>query len=205
MGLLEDKFRAIQFYKYFSRIYDYINPIFYSKQMRELVIEKAKIKNDSKILEVGCGTGFTTEGIATKISEESIFALDISRHQLSRAIRKFKKVNFILGDAEALPFKDCSFDSVISAGSLEYWPNPKLGISEMARVTKSGGTIVVLVPRKPNNPVFKKVAESIMLFPSTEQCVQWFQHCGLEDIEVIETGPYSFWKKLVIIISAKVP
>ncbi len=71
-----------------------------------------------------------------------------------KAVRRFPKANFLRGDAESLPFKDDVFDASISAGSIEYWPHPALGIQEMARVTKPGGRVVILAPRKPYNPFF---------------------------------------------------
>jgi len=65
--------------------------------------------------------------------------------------------------------------------------------------------VVILAPRKPNNILARKFAESIMLFPSTEECVNWFKEAGLKNIEFVEMGPYSFWSKLVVIISGEVP
>jgi len=41
----------------------------------------------------------------------------------------------------------------------------------------------------------------MMLFPSTQQMILWMKKAGLEDVRYIETGPYSFWKKLVVIVS----
>lgn len=205
MGILEDKKRAQIFYKYFSKIYDYINPIFYSDEMRKTVVDMANINSDSFVLEVGCGTGFTTEEIVRRTGEEKVVAVDLTPEQMMKARAKLGNVNYFLGDAENLPFKDDSFDAAISAGSIEYWPNPQKGIEEMARVTKSGGKVVILAPRKPDNIIVRKFAESIMLFPSTQQCVYWFMKAGLEDIRFVETGPYRFWSKLVVIVSGTVP
>uniref|UniRef100_A0A7C3M8F5 Methyltransferase domain-containing protein n=1 Tax=Archaeoglobus fulgidus TaxID=2234 RepID=A0A7C3M8F5_ARCFL len=205
MGILEDKKRARIFYRYFSKIYDYVNPIFYSEEMRRTVVDMANIDGNSLVLEVGCGTGFTTEEIARRVPEENVVAVDLTPEQIVKARAKLGKVNYILGDAENLPFEDDSFDAAISAGSIEYWPNPQKGIEEMTRVTKSGGRVVILAPRKPDNLIARKFAESIMLFPSTQQCVYWFMKAGLENIRYVEMGPYRFWSKLVVIVSGKVP
>ncbi len=205
MGILENKKRARIFYKYFSKIYDYVNPIFYSDEMRRRVVDMAEIDAESLVLEVGCGTGFTTEEIVRRTGEKRVVAVDLTPEQMMKARAKLGGVNYFLGDAENLPFKDNSFDAAISAGSIEYWPNPQKGIEEMARVTKSGGKVVILAPRKPDNFAVRKFAESVMLFPSTQQCVYWFMRAGLEDIRYVETGPYRFWSKLVVIISGTVP
>ncbi|HIP63541.1 MAG TPA: methyltransferase domain-containing protein [Archaeoglobus profundus] len=205
MSLLNDKRRARIFYKYFSKIYDLVNPIFYSEEMRKTVVDMANIKQGDLVLEVGCGTGFTTYEIVRRVGEENVVAVDITPEQMEKAIKRFPNVKFVRGDAEELPFKDNVFDAAISAGSIEYWPHPQLGIQEMARVTKPGGRVVILAPRRPDNSIIRKFAESIMLFPSTQQCISWFLKAGLEDIRYVETGPYFFWSKLVVIVSGKVP
>ncbi|HID44073.1 MAG TPA: methyltransferase domain-containing protein [Archaeoglobaceae archaeon] len=205
MGILENKKRARLFYRFFSKIYDGINPIFYSDDMRRLVVDLAELEGDGKVLEIGCGTGFTTAEIVSRVGQENITAVDLTPEQMEKAVSRFPDVNFVMGDAENLPFRASSFDAAISAGSIEYWPNPQKGIEEMARVTKNGGKIVILAPRKPDNFAVRKFAESIMLFPSTQQCVAWFVGAGLEDIRYFEKGPYFFWSKLVVIISGRVP
>ena len=205
MALLDDKKRARNFYKYFSKIYDVVNPFFYSNEMRRKVVDMANLMGGDLVLEVGCGTGFTTYEIVRKVGEKNVVAVDLTPEQIVKAVKRFPEANFLRGDAENLPFKDNVFDASISAGSIEYWPNPDLGIREMARVTKPNGRVVILAPRKPDNPFFRKIAESIMLFPSTQQCIAWFLKAGLEDIRYVEIGPYRFWSKLVVIVSGKVP
>ncbi|WP_456369903.1 methyltransferase domain-containing protein [Geoglobus sp.] len=205
MGVLEDKARARNFYRYFSKVYDFVNPFFYSHEMRRTVVDMAKVVKGDLVLEVGCGTGFTTEEIARRVGEENVVAVDLTPEQMEKAVRRFGGAEFLRGDAENLPFRDSVFDASISAGSIEYWPNPQKGVQEMARVTKSGGRVVILAPRKPDNMLVRKFAESIMLFPSTQQMVLWMEKAGLEDIRYVEMGPYSFWSKLVVIVSGRKP
>lgn len=205
MGIFENKKRARTLYRHFSRIYDGVNPIFYSEEMRKQVINLAGVEEGSRVIEVGCGTGFTTSEIISAVGEENVTAIDLTPEQMSKAVLKYPSSHFVRGDAENLPFKSSSFDAAISAGSIEYWPDPKQGIEEMSRVTRSGGRVVVLAPRKPNNLAVRKFAETVMLFPSTQQCVAWYTKAGLEDIRYHETGPYFFWSKLVVIISGRVP
>ncbi len=203
MGFLEDKVRARSFYRHFSKIYDFVNPIFYSNEMRKTVVEMARIARGDFVLEVGCGTGFTTQEIAGRVGEENVVAVDITPEQMMKAVERYDKASFLRGDAENLPFRNEVFDASISAGSIEYWPHPAKGVQEMARVTKKGGRVVILAPRKPDNRIVRKFAESIMLFPSTQQMVLWMEKAGLEDIKYVEMGPYSFWSKLVVIISGR--
>lgn len=53
------------------------------------------------------------------------------------------------GDAEDLPFKTDSFDRYVSAGSIEYWPEPQRGIKEAYRVIKEDGIACMIGPVYP--------------------------------------------------------
>ena len=53
--------------------------------------------------------------------------------------RRWRTARGCSGDAENLPFDDDAFDRYVSAGSIEYWPDPQRGIAEAYRVTRAGG------------------------------------------------------------------
>ncbi len=55
----------------------------------------------------------------------------------------------VQGDAEDLPFATDSFDRYVSAGSIEYWPEPQRGIKEAYRVIKEGGIACLIGPVHP--------------------------------------------------------
>jgi SAM-dependent methyltransferase len=59
----------------------------------------------------------------------------------------------VQGDAEDLPFAADSFDRYVSAGSIEYWPEPQRGITEAYRVTKPGGVACIIGPVYPTHPL----------------------------------------------------
>jgi ubiquinone/menaquinone biosynthesis C-methylase UbiE len=96
-----------------------------------------------EILDAGCGTGVFTAGILTSGSQ--VLGLDLSLPMLRLAERKFREYPFhaILGDITFLPFKDCSFDKVVSITALEFIPDAKRTVDELFRVAKKGGIIVV--------------------------------------------------------------
>jgi ubiquinone/menaquinone biosynthesis C-methylase UbiE len=184
MGVLEDKARARTFYKYLSKVYDRINPFIWNEQMRDEAIAMLDLDADDQVLDVGCGTGFATEGLLRET--EHVHGLDQSAHQLSKAYEKFGKhgpVRFYRGDAERLPFADDTFDVVWSSGSIEYWPNPVEALSELRRVAKPGGQVLVVGPDYPNNTVFQKVADTIMLFYDEAEADRMFTEAGFESFE----------------------
>ena len=194
MGVLEDKRRARVFYKYLSRVYDRINPFVWNEAMREEAIDWFDPGPDDRILDVGCGTGFATEGLLDRT--ENVHGLDQSTHQLEKAYAKFGTrgpVRFYRGDAERLPFADGAFDGVWSSGSIEYWPNPVAALREFRRVVGPGGPVLVVGPDAPKTTLFEKLADAIMLFYDEEEADRMFREAGFESIdhEVLQAHPGS--------------
>ncbi|MFC6905626.1 methyltransferase domain-containing protein [Halalkalicoccus tibetensis] len=190
MGVLEDKARARLFYKYLSKVYDRVNPFIWNEQMRGQALSMLDIEEGDRVLDVGCGTGFATEGLLGQTSD--VHGLDQSPHQLEKAWAKLGKhdpVKFYLGDAERLPFADDSFDVVWSSGSIEYWPEPVEALREIRRVTKPGGEVLVVGPNYPKTGIMQTVADSIMLFYDAEEADRMFAEAGYEDVEHRLMGP----------------
>jgi len=184
MGVLENKARARLFYKYLSKVYDTINPFIWNDEMRDEALELLDIQPDDQVLDVGCGTGFATQGLLQYT--ENVHGLDQSIHQMQKAFKKFGKndqVRFYRGDAERLPFKDNSFDVIWSSGSIEYWPSPVDALVEFRRVVKPGHNVLVVGPDYPRTTAMQKVADSIMLFYDAEEADRMFEEAGFVDIE----------------------
>lgn len=184
MGILEDKARARLFYKYLSRIYDEINPFIWNKRMRSEAISMLDLEERDRVLDVGCGTGFATEGLLEQVDE--VHGLDQSSHQLERAYAKFGKdgpVRFYRGDAERLPFHDDAFDVVWSSGSIEYWPDPVATLREFRRVVKPGGSVLIVGPDSPKSTIFERLAAAIMLFYDETEADRMFDAAGFETFE----------------------
>lgn len=100
----------------------------------------ATVKNKN-VLEVGCGRGL----LANRLSKNNkVTACDIV---ISKNIKKtFPKVNFQEANIEQLPFKDNSYDVVITTHTLEHVRNLAIAVSEIRRVAKN--EIIIVVPRQ---------------------------------------------------------
>lgn len=184
MGLLEDKARARVFYKYLSRVYDRVNPFVWNETMRAEAIAMLDPDENDRVLDVGCGTGFATEGLLERT--ERVHGLDQSIHQLEKAYAKLGKrgaVRFYRGDAERLPFADDAFDAVWSSGSIEYWPDPVETLREFRRVVKPGGRVLVVGPDYPDSTALQKAADAIMLFYDEREADRMFDAAGFERFE----------------------
>ncbi|MGH7796252.1 MAG: class I SAM-dependent methyltransferase [Candidatus Binatia bacterium] len=97
------------------------------------------------VLEVAVGTG---KNLAHYRRDCPIIALDLSGEMLkvarNRAAKLSMHVSFLVADAEALPFPDESFDSVVSSLSTCTFPNPVAALEEIARVCRADGRVLLL-------------------------------------------------------------
>ena len=190
---LQHKEEAYWFYRYLSIVYDhYVNPWFWDKPMRDKALTLADLsRSDLTVAEVGAGTGFTTEGICGFVDPKNVHALDQSDFQQAKAKKKktLNGVSFYLGDAESLPWETDRFDRYVSAGSIEYWPDPQRAIAEAYRIIKEGGTATIIGPLQPKNKIAAFIAEVFMLFPTLDEYLQWYKDAGFIEIKYIFVRP----------------
>jgi ubiquinone/menaquinone biosynthesis C-methylase UbiE len=94
-----------------------------------------------RTLDLGCGTGrnlpWLPEGART-------VGVDPSRHALHRARRRAPTVPLVIASAEALPFRDGTFDTVLSGLVFCSVENPARGLAEVRRVLRPGGALRML-------------------------------------------------------------
>jgi MPBQ/MSBQ methyltransferase len=193
MRLIQHKREAYWFYRFLSLGYDrWVNPLFWTPAMRERALAAARLdRPDLDTLDVGAGTGFTTEGIVAHVEAARVTMVDQSPHQLARAERRpgLAACRRLLGDAEALPFADDAFDRYVSAGSIEYWPEPQRGIVEAYRVLRRGGVGVVIGPVRPAGRLARALADAWMLFPEEREYHEWFERAGFNDVTLHPVAP----------------
>jgi len=189
---IQHKREAWWFYRFLSLGYDrWVNPLFWTPPMRSRALAHGRLdRPDLETLDVGAGTGFTTEGIVEHVDPARVTMLDQSPHQLARAQRKpaLRGCRKMLGDAEELPFADDSFDRYVSAGSVEYWPEPQRAVTEAYRVLRPGGTALLIGPLRPRARAARALTGAWMLFPEAEEYRAWFARAGFEHLEAVTLG-----------------
>jgi demethylmenaquinone methyltransferase/2-methoxy-6-polyprenyl-1,4-benzoquinol methylase len=144
--------------------YDFLNHLLsfgIDKLWRRKAINRLKKHKPLYILDVATGTGdFALE--ALRISPIKIIGIDISEEMLEigkQKILKAKKNNqieLIKADSENMPFADNSFDAVIVAFGVRNFENLERGLSEIYRVLRPKGRLVVLEFSKPTIFPFKQ-------------------------------------------------
>jgi ubiquinone/menaquinone biosynthesis C-methylase UbiE len=120
------------------------------KHIHDRLKEKTGTWKEKDVLDVGCGTG----RLLLRGAEEAnrIVGVDLSSEMVKASIQQFfyhelsGKSEFLVADAEKLPFKDNSFDLALSTCVMFLLPDPEQGIKEIHRVLKMGGQIAMLNP-----------------------------------------------------------
>lgn len=127
------------------------------------IIEAAGLGESDQILEVGCGTGVLAREIIKQAGpDSSVTGLDLSESMLEVARSICPEVDFRQGNAMDLPFDDESFDTVIAPFMLMFVPDPVLAVSEMWRVLKPGGRLVITVwEALARNPVYAGLVDIV--------------------------------------------
>lgn len=191
--MIQHKREAYWFYRFLSLGYDrWVNPLFWTPTMRDRALGAARLdERDLETLDAGAGTGFTTEGIVAHVDPARVTMLDQSPHQLARSAARatLEGVRRLRGDAEALPFGADEFDRYVSAGSIEYWPDPQRGIAEAYRVLRAGGVATVVGPVRPAARIPRALADAWMLFPDEHEYVEWFERAGFAEVAVVDVAP----------------
>ena len=145
--------------------YDFLNhflSIGIDRQWRKFTIGLIKHMKHDCILDVATGTADLAIQ-AAKIHPKEIIGVDISNEMLEIGRKKIKSKNLEKlislqnADSENLPFEDGSFDITMAAFGVRNFENLNKGISEMFRVLKSGGSIVILEFSKPQKFPFKQI------------------------------------------------
>ncbi|MGN0143713.1 MAG: class I SAM-dependent methyltransferase [Clostridium sp.] len=116
----------------------------YSEIMRRIMNE-----NPKKILDVGCGTGNVLMRLVPN-KDLSLYGLDISEKMIEIAKKNLgNKVELKVGDSEYMPWDDNYFDVIVCNASFHHYPNPEKVLSEMKRVLKDNGTLIIGDPTAP--------------------------------------------------------
>ena len=152
----------------------------------ELLIEALDVHSTEKLLDVATGGG--NAALAAARRGLDVTGLDYVPALLDRARRRAEadelSIEFIEGDAEALPFDDGSYDVTSSVFGAMFAPNQEQTASELARVTRSGGRIGI-VAHTPDGFIgnlFKVIGKHVPPPAGLRSPIQWGTESRLREL-----------------------
>jgi ubiquinone/menaquinone biosynthesis C-methylase UbiE len=152
------------------------------------------IKN-GRVLDIGTGSGRLAIELARAAGTNfEITGLDVSENMLKKAAENVRqegigeKINLVTGNADNMPFRDESFDLVISYASLHHWFRPALVFKEARRVVKQGGAVIIRDNRRVyGNPFWEVFIWVLTRFMNKRHRENW-PHAILASYTTPEVG-----------------
>ncbi|KGK99748.1 ubiquinone biosynthesis methyltransferase UbiE [Methanococcoides methylutens] len=167
----------------------------------ERLAELCQVNKDSKVLMVGCGTGFSACFVAQRFGC-SVVGVDIAEVSIRKAKERAKslglgeRVEFRMGDAYDLPFEPDTFDVVITEFVAQFLDTNR-AFREFVRVLKPGGMVGInemymdadIPPSIAEEileaeHIFGEITQLPFSLPSPEEWKQWLEKAGLSDVQV---------------------
>jgi len=140
----------MEYYNSISQGYDELHG---EEQLKKLNIIKQNINinPDAKLLDVGCGSGISTEFFYF-IDDKT--GIDPSEELIKIAKQKNPKTKYIVGKAESLPFKNREFDFVLSLTAIQNFDDAEKGLREIKRVGKDSAVFALsFLKRSPKKDI----------------------------------------------------
>lgn len=125
------------------------------KRRARRIIEELNPKQNEKIIDLGCGTGyylFLLSCLPVKLRLTG-FDNDARAQAEARDFLSNKNIRFVIGDLHKMPFHDNSFDKAVLSEVLEHVEDDDRVLKEISRILKPGGSLTVSVPSQ-NYPFF---------------------------------------------------
>lgn len=137
-------------------VYDLMNGVMTAglhHRWRARAADLAHVGPGSRVLDVATGTGDLAVELSRRVAPGGeVVGMDFSEGMLELARRKAPGLRFEQGDAQALAYADDEFDAATVGFGARNFGDLQLGLSEMARVVKPGGRVVVLEITTPTKP-----------------------------------------------------
>lgn len=146
-----------------ARIYDaFFVPALFA-EWAQPVCDAAEIRPGDRVIDIACGTGVAAREAAKRSGGRgNVTGIDRNSGMLAVAQEQAPHIDWHEGRAEALPFKDCSFDVALCQFGLMFFEDQVLALREMRRVIGPGGRAVVAVwDRAENSPGYAAMIDLI--------------------------------------------
>jgi arsenite methyltransferase len=182
--------------QYFDQVagqWDQLRSGYFTEAVRKTAIEKAYLRSDMDVADVGAGTGFMSAGLAPLV--RNVYAFDGSAAMLEVArqnLKEFGNITFREAEGLSLPLPDASLDAVFANMYLHHSEDPLAAITEMARLLRPGGRLVITDLDAHDHEWMRDEMADVWLGFERSQVRQWFEQAGLVNTIVDYTGETCF-------------
>ena len=173
---------------YFDEVapeWDRLRESFFSKAVRDKALSVAIVHPGQIAADIGCGTGFITEGLVQRGLE--VIAVDGSQAMLSEMKQKFAgqdSIDYRLGEAGSLPIQDETVDYAFANMYLHHVELPPEAIKEMARILKPGGILVITDLDCHSFEFLKREHNDRWMGFPRDDIKKWLEEAGLRETTV---------------------
>lgn len=171
--------------------------------LEQEMIKKICVRDNDKILDVGCGTGALLAGL-TRWRDAEGYGVDISGEMIRRASEDYPDLHFQVGSSDDLDFEDNTFRIITVCSAFHHFPNQAEFIQKAADLLTPGGRLYIGVVAFPEviritgNVADKLLPSCKVKRPSTNEILGMFKAAGLTKFRVHKL-------KKLLMISAKKP
>ncbi len=148
--------------KYYDTIAPAYDELHLEEQTKKLEIIKKELQitKETKLLDVGCGSGISSQ------FECDVTGIDPSEELVKLAEKRIPSAQFMVENAESLPFEDKSFDTVISLTAIQNFSDIRKGLEEIKRVGKKQFALSFLKKSEKAEEIEKLIKE---IFPKVKK------------------------------------
>jgi len=179
-------------------------PVHCENRAKDL-LDRVHLQPGDHVLDVACGTGVVARQAARRVGDLGrVVGVELNPGMLevARQVSAYHEpVEYLEGDAGALPVPDAAFDAAVCQHAIMFFPDREASVREMHRALKPGGRVGVSVFRSTEfNPAFKHLITALekhggpgpadfmrspFIMESVAQMRELFQQAGFEEIQVI--------------------
>lgn len=158
-------------------------------RVNDHAIQRLKLARSDQVIDVGTGHGRALQHLASQVPEGRVVGVDHSPLMCRKAARFSRKlvgsgqVRIECADTRALPFSEATFDAALAVHTVYFWQPIEPHLSELARVLRSGGRLV-LAFRAESNPAIRQFPSAVYRFRPTAQVEASLRACGFGSIKV---------------------